>query len=205
MEYIFYRIFYRNNMSCSCIVYMLNHGCQSSRFSTPSRPNQKNKPLIERVVAVTGKSLKKPANYLVRMGTPIADLVEASGGVPEDTGKILNGGPMMGKALLSVEVPVTKGTSGIVLVPQEESRRKPMLNCIRCGKCTQVCPMGLEPYLLMTYAELQRWDDLEKDQVMDCIECGSCSFTCPANRYLLDYIRLGKSNVSQIIRSRSKK
>ena len=111
----------------------------------------------------------------------------------------------MGKALANLDVPVTKGTSGLVLVPEPESRRKPVMNCIRWGKCTQVCPMGLEPYLLMTYAELKRFDDLERDQVLDCIECGSCSYTCPANRPLLDYIRLGKNNVSQIIRSRNKK
>ncbi len=166
---------------------------------------QKNKPLIERIVTITGKNVKKPANFRVRLGTPVADLVEACGGVPDNTGKIINGGPMMGKALANLDVPVTKGTSGLVLVPEPESRRKPVMNCIRCGKCTQVCPMGLEPYLLMTYAELKRFDDLERDQVLDCIECGSCSYTCPANRPLLDYIRLGKNNVSQIIRSRNKK
>ena len=166
---------------------------------------QKNKPLFERVVTLTGKSVAKPANYLVRIGTPIADMVEASGGLPEDTGKIINGGPMMGKAISSLEVPVTKGCSGITIVPEEESKRKTVMNCIRCGKCTTVCPMGLEPYLLMTVSELARWEDVENNQVMDCIECGSCSFACPANRPLLDYIRLGKSNVSQIIRSRNKK
>lgn len=166
---------------------------------------QKNKPLIDRVVTVTGKSVSQPANYLVRIGTLLTDLVEASGGLPSDTGKILNGGPMMGKAVGSLEIPVTKGTSGITLIPAEESRRKMVMNCIRCGKCTHVCPMGLEPYLLMTLASLSKWEELESNQVMDCIECGSCSFTCPSNRPLLDYIRLGKSNVSQIIRSRNKK
>jgi len=166
---------------------------------------QKNKPLIERVVTLTGKSVSKPANYLVRIGTPIANLVEASGGLPADTGKINNGGPMMGKAQTSVDVPVTKGTSGIVLMPESEANRRDMMNCIRCGKCTHVCPMGLEPYLLMTLAELNRWESAEADKIMDCIECGSCSYTCPANRPLLDYIRLGKSNVSQLIRARNKK
>lgn len=163
---------------------------------------QKNKPLFERVVTVTGKYVKEPANYLVRIGTSINELLEASGGIPENTGKIINGGPMMGKALSSTDVPVTKGTSGIVLIPKEESKRKKIQNCIRCSKCITVCPMGLEPYLLMTLSELSRWDDVEVNKAMDCIECGSCSYTCPASRPLLDYIRLGKSNVSKIIRSR---
>jgi len=166
---------------------------------------QKNKPLIERTVTLTGKFVKKPGNYLVRIGTPIEDLVEASGGFPENTGKIINGGPMMGKAIDNLKVAVTKGTSGIVLVPKEESKRRPMMNCIRCGKCTHVCPMGLEPYLLMNLAELFRWEEMEVNQVMDCIECGSCSYTCPSDRPLLDHIRYGKSNVSKIIRSRNKK
>lgn len=166
---------------------------------------QKNKPLIERTVTLTGKFVKKPGNYLVRLGTPIANLVEASGGLPENTGKIINGGPMMGKAIDNLDVAVTKGTSGIVLVPVEESKRRPMVNCIRCGKCTHVCPMGLEPYLFMNLAELARWEEMELNRVMDCIECGSCSYDCPSDRPLLDHIRFGKSNVSQIIRSRNKK
>jgi electron transport complex protein RnfC len=166
---------------------------------------QKNKPLFERVVTVTGKSVPKPGNYLVRIGTAISDLVEAAGGLPDDTGKIINGGPMMGKAISNLEVPVTKGTSGITIIKSDESTRKQVMNCIRCGKCTHVCPMGLEPYLLMTVSELSRWEDVENSNVMDCIECGSCSYTCPSNRPLLDFIRLGKSNVSQIIRSRNTK
>lgn len=165
---------------------------------------QKNKPLFERVVTLTGKDVKEPANYLVRIGTPVSALLKASGGVPEGTGKIINGGPMMGKALSSTDIPVTKGTSGIVLIPRDEAKRKKIQNCIRCGKCITVCPMGLEPYLLMTLSELSRWEDVEQNKALDCIECGSCSYTCPASRPLLDYIRLGKSNVSKIIRSRKK-
>jgi len=165
---------------------------------------QKNKPLIERVVTITGKSVKNPSNYWVRIGTPISALIEAAGGLPEDTGKIINGGPMMGKTVTSTEVPVTKGTSGILLVPQQESERGEIQNCIRCAKCVFVCPMGLEPYLLMPYAEKQLWDEAEKSKILDCIECGSCSYTCPSFRPLLDYIRLGKSNVGKIIRSRNK-
>ena len=165
---------------------------------------QKNKPLIERVVTVTGKSVSKPSNFLVRIGTPANELVEAAGGLPEDTGKIISGGPMMGKAVASLDIPVTKGTSGILIMPDPDAKRKTSQNCIRCGRCVTVCPMGLEPFLLMTISEKQIWDRAEKDCIMDCIECGSCSFTCPADRPLLDYIRLGKGKVGQIIRSRKK-
>jgi electron transport complex protein RnfC len=163
---------------------------------------QKNKPLIERVVTVTGKGVKIPSNFLTRIGTPVNQLIEATGGIPENTGKIINGGPMMGKALNSVDVPVMKGTSGILLIPEEESRREPVDPCIRCAKCVSVCPMGLEPYLLMTLTEKAKFDRVENERTMDCIECGSCSYVCPANRPLLDYIRLGKFRVGQIIRSR---
>ena len=165
---------------------------------------QKNRPLFERVVTVTGKSLKKPSNFKVRIGTPVSVLIEAAGGLPEDTGKIINGGPMMGKALSDTSIPVVKGSSGILLLPESEAARKKMEPCIRCSKCIGVCPMGLEPYLLMAFSQNGRNDRLEDNKVMDCIECGSCSFTCPSNRPLLDYIRIGKTNVSKIIRSRKK-
>lgn len=165
---------------------------------------QKNKPLIERVVTVTGKSLSKPSNFMVRIGTSVSTLIEAAGGLPEDTGKIIGGGPMMGKALTKADVPVTKGSSGILIMPDKIATRKPMQNCIRCTKCVSVCPMGLSPYLLMTLSEKDVLDRAEDEAIMDCIECGSCSFTCPSSRPLLDYIRLGKGKVGQIMRSRTK-
>ena len=163
---------------------------------------QKNKPLIERITTVTGKHLEKPSNYLARIGTPIGHLITASGGLPEDTGKIIGGGPMMGKALLSPELPVTKGTSGVLLLPREESVRQPMRNCIRCAKCVNVCPMGLNPAFLMRDVQYSDWEATEKGFIVDCIECGSCSYTCPASRPLLDYIRTGKQKVTAIIRAR---
>ncbi len=163
---------------------------------------QKNKPLFERVVTVTGKSVSRPSNFKVRVGTAICELIEAAGGVPEDTGKIISGGPMMGKAVATTEVVVTKGTSGILLMKDNEARRGTVENCIRCSRCVSVCPMGLEPYFLMTVSDKQLWDRAEISHVMDCIECGSCSYTCPSNRPLLDYIRLGKGKVGQIIRNR---
>ncbi len=163
---------------------------------------QKNKPLFERVVTVTGKGVSKPSNFRVRVGTATSELVEAAGGLPENTGKVISGGPMMGRAIPSLDVPVTKGTSGILLMQEEESKRGEVLNCIRCARCVSVCPMGLEPYLLMTLGEKNIFDRAEEERVMDCIECGSCSFTCPSHRPLLDYIRYGKGKVGQIIRSR---
>jgi len=164
---------------------------------------QKNKPLIERVVTVTGKSLIKPSNFWVRIGTPIEHLLEAVGGVPEDTGKIINGGPMMGKALKDYSVPVTKGTSGILLIPKEKSKRREIQPCIRCAKCVDVCPMGLEPYLLMTLADKVLLERAKDEDVLNCIECGSCSYICPSSRPLLDYIRLGKAGVNKLMKSKS--
>ena len=166
---------------------------------------QKNKPLIERVVTVTGKAVQRPSNFMVRIGAPLTELIEKAGGMPENLGKVVGGGPMMGKALMSVESPVVKGTSGILLMPVEESKRVEPKPCIRCARCISVCPMGLEPYLLAQLSHNETWDRTETERVMDCIECGSCHYTCPSGRPLLDYIRLGKNKVGQIIRSRGKK
>lgn len=166
---------------------------------------QMNKPLVERVVTVTGKALSKPGNYLVKIGTPVSHLIESAGGMPENTGKIVNGGPMMGKAIALTDIPVTKGTSGIIVIPEHESGRKATGPCIRCAKCIDACAMGLEPYLLMTVSEKSLFDRAEEEKITDCMECGSCSYICPASRPLLDYIRLGKSNVSRIIRERKLK
>ena len=163
---------------------------------------QKNKPLIERVVSVSGKDIAKPSNLLVRIGTPVRELIRQVGGLPENTGKVIKGGPMMGKALVNTDIPVTKKCSGFVILSEEESFRKPVINCIRCAKCLNVCPMGLNPSLLMSATECKKWDMAETDFITDCIECGSCSYTCPSNRPLLDYIRLGKSKVTSIIRAR---
>lgn len=163
---------------------------------------QKNKPLIERVVTVTGKEVKHPSNVYARVGISIEDLIAVAGGLPETTGKVVSGGPLMGKALASTDIPVTKGTSGILIIPTLEAKRKAMKDCIRCAKCVSVCPMGLNPTLLMNLTEYEVWDRAEKNHITDCIECGSCSYTCPADRPLLDYIRLGKGRVNTIIRAR---
>jgi electron transport complex protein RnfC len=163
----------------------------------------KHKPLFERYTTVTGKKLQSPGNYLVRMGTPMKDLIDACGGMPEGDNKLLAGGPMMGKALTTVEVPICKGTNSVTILSGEEARRKEPQVCIRCAKCVDACPMGLEPYLLAKLSDVKNWDRAEREDVVNCIECGSCQYTCPAHRPPLDHIRLGKTTVMGIIRSRA--
>jgi len=165
----------------------------------------KRKPLFERYTTVTGKKLANPGNYLVRMGTPMSELIELCGGMPEGDNKLLAGGPMMGKALPSVDVPVFKGNNSITIISGDEARRKDALPCIRCAKCVSACPMGLEPFLLATLSSKKMWDRAEAEDIVSCIECGSCQFTCPSHRHLLDNIRNGKSTVMGIIRSRNAK
>ncbi len=159
---------------------------------------QYNKPLIERVVTVTGKKLENPSNYWVKIGTPIKNLIDEAGGLPEGTRKIVNGGPMMGKAIKNTDIPVTKGTSGVLVISEDEAIRKEVENCIRCGECVFVCPMGLEPFLLMNLSEKGLYERASSEDIMTCIECGSCSYVCPSNRPLLDYIRFGKSIVKKL-------
>ena len=166
---------------------------------------QKNKPLIERIVTVTGKSVKKPGNFRVRFGTPADLLIEAAGGLPEDITDVINGGPMMGKSVSVTNFPCMKGTSGILLMTLKEAQDRRQTNCIRCGRCAGACPMGLQPFLLHKVAKQNDFDETEKNHIMDCIECGSCEFTCPANIPLLDYIRYGKAKTGAIIRARNQK
>lgn len=166
---------------------------------------QKRKPLIERIVTVTGKSVQNPSNLKVRLGTPISQLIEAAGGLPEDTSKIVSGGPMMGRPLLGTDVPVVKGTSGILMIPESDAVRHKERTCIRCGKCITACPMGLEPYLLAVASEMEDWERAEENWIMSCIECGCCQSTCPSRRPLLDWVRLAKNRVNDMIRARNTK
>lgn len=165
----------------------------------------KHKPLFERYTTVTGEHIKQPGNFLVRMGTPFKDLIAVCGGLPEGDNKVLAGGPMMGKSVISLEVPVTKGTNSITVLTDAEAHRKPIEPCIRCGKCVEVCPMGLEPYLLATLSAFKHYERLEHEDVVSCISCGSCQFTCPSHRPILDNILQGKGVVMSRIKARNQK
>lgn len=170
---------------------------------------QKNHPLIDRVVTVTGKDVKEPKNLQVRIGTPISALLEhCSPGILESSGeqviKIVNGGPMMGRAVSNNDSVVSKGSSGVLVLNGKRATRRAEAPCISCAKCVVACPMGLEPYLLAKTTKYGFYDRLEAEKVTDCIECGCCSYTCPSNLPLLDYIRLGKAETMKIIRSRKK-
>ena len=164
---------------------------------------QKNKPLVERVVTITGKHLQSTHNYMVRFGTPTSTLLELAGGLPEGDVKILNGGPMMGRSIVDITAPIIKGCSGITVLSGAEAARGKEGACIKCAKCVAACPMGLEPYLISKLARLQKWDMAEEHNTIDCIECGCCSYTCPSNLPLLDYIRIGKQTVMTNIRARA--
>ena len=165
----------------------------------------KHKPLFERYTTVTGKQLKNPGNFLVRMGTPMRELIELCGGMPEGDNKVLAGGPMMGKSVVSTDVTVCKGTNSITILTDADAHRKAAQPCIRCGKCVSACPMGLEPYLLATLSSFKEWERLEAEEVTSCISCGSCQFTCPSHRPILDNILQGKGVVMGIIKSRNAK
>ena len=177
--------------------------CNASTTVAIYEAVQKNKPLIERVVTITGKELKEPRNLLTRMGTPIQKLGDMAGGLPEGDVKVVNGGPMMGRAMVNLDSPVTKGCSGVTVFAGKEAHRVDMECCIKCAKCVSACPMGLEPYLISKMSKKQMWESVEAERITDCIECGCCQYTCPAGLPLLDYIRLGKQTVMGIIRARA--
>lgn len=166
---------------------------------------QKNKPLFEGVVTVTGKCMPEQRNFRMRVGTTFESMIFAVGGFPKDAEKLVSGGPMMGKAVSRIEAASVKSTSALLLLTEEETKRGEEANCIRCAKCVDACPMGLEPYLLNRLSRANRMEDLEANMVHDCIECGSCLYVCPADIPLLDTIRLSKAKVLKIIRSRPKK
>ena len=165
----------------------------------------KRKPLIERYTTVTGKRIKRPGNFLVRIGTPFSQLIEACGGMPEGDNKVLAGGPMMGKAVISLNTPVCKGTNSITVISGDEAHRKKVQPCIRCAKCVSVCPMGLAPYLIATLSAFKEYERAESEDIVSCIACGSCQYTCPSGRPILDNILQGKAVVMGMIRERTAK
>lgn len=166
---------------------------------------QKNKPLVDGIVTVTGSCMKEQRNFKLRVGTTFDKVMFAIGGFPKDAVKLISGGPMMGKAVSRTEASSTKSTSALLLLTEEETKRGEESNCIRCAKCVDACPMGLEPYLLNRLSRQGKTVELEENMVQDCIECGCCLYSCPANIPLLDTIRYSKAQVIRIMRSRPKK
>ena len=166
---------------------------------------QKNKPLITNTLTVTGDCLPLEAqhNYLFRIGIPLSAIADYAGGVPEGAAKIISGGPMMGRAIANLDATTVKGSSSILYLSEKATKRGEASACIRCGRCADACPMGLEPFLLNRLSKAADMEGLEKNAVQDCIECGCCLYSCPANIPLLDIIRQSKGQVLGIIRARA--
>ncbi|MDH4161675.1 MAG: electron transport complex subunit RsxC [Nitrospirota bacterium] len=155
------------------------------------------RPLIERYVTVTGRGVKEPKNFLARIGTPFSQLIEEAGGLTEDAAKVIAGGPMMGMSQFSLDVPVIKGTSGILVLPQAEVSTKSYGPCIRCARCIDACPMMLQPSLLGLFIEKGHYEDAKDYNLMDCFECGSCTFVCPANRPMVQWVKRAKRELAK--------
>ena len=154
------------------------------------------KPLIERVVTVTGEGIKEPKNLMARVGTKISELIEECGGFKDNVAKVVAGGPMMGFALSSLDVPVTKGTSGVLVLPEEGIvHAEDYGPCIRCGRCIDICAMGLMPSMLSILSEKGMYEEAKGYNLFDCFECGSCAFVCPSKRPIVQLVRLAKSMV----------
>jgi len=155
------------------------------------------RPLLQRVVSVTGRGINEPKNLMVRIGTSLSQLVEECGGFKYDSGKVIAGGPMMGMAQSTLDAPVIKGTSGLLVLTPEESEVSAHGPCIRCGRCIDACPMGLQPAMLSLLVEHGFYDDTKEYDLMNCFECGTCAYICPAKRPIVQWIKLAKMNLAQ--------
>jgi electron transport complex protein RnfC len=155
------------------------------------------RPLIERYVSVTGRGVKEPKNFIARLGTPFLQLVDEAGGLTETAAKVISGGPMMGMSQYTLDVPVIKGTSGILVLPQSEVDTRPYGPCIRCGRCIDACPMKLQPSLIGLFIEKGHYQDAKEYNLMDCFECGSCTFVCPANRPMVQWVKKAKRELAK--------
>ena len=165
----------------------------------------KGKPLIDNIVSITGECFPHQANLQIRVGTPFKFILDYLGGIPEEAAKVISGGPMMGRAVANLEASTLKGTSALLLLTEAQTRRRSETACIRCGKCADACPMGLEPFLLQKLSRLGDVEALEANAAQDCIECGCCLYSCPAGIPLLDIIRPGKGAALAAIRARNTK
>lgn len=173
-------------------------GCVVNNVSTAKAIAEailEGKPVYERVVTITGRGIKQPRNLIAKIGTPFQELIDQCGGFQGTPGKILMGGPMMGLAQFSTEVPVIKGSGGILIIPEEEAKAEPVLPCIKCGKCLEVCPVFLEPLYISAYALKNNFEGAERYHAIDCVECGACSYICPAKRPLTESIRFAKREI----------
>jgi len=182
----------------------MNVGCLVQNVGTAKAVYEaisSNKPLYERVVSVTGNGINVPKNLLVRIGTPFSELISFCGGLKPDAAKIINGGPMMGISQFTQEVPVTKGTSGIVILTQKEAKLPASQPCISCARCVDSCPMNLMPNVLAALVEHKRFEDAHKYNVLDCIECGCCSYVCPSKIRHVHLFKYGKMEVSKMLKA----
>ena len=161
------------------------------------------KPLVERCVTVTGPVINEPRNFLVPIGTPLQNKVEAAGGFTEETGKVIVGGPMMGMAQVGLEAPIVKTSNGILALSKAESHEPNVMPCIKCARCVDVCPVYLLPLRLEAFGMNEMWDEAKAYGAMDCIECGCCTYICPSKRPLLQYIRVAKNQIVAASRKKS--
>ena len=154
-------------------------------------------PLIQRIVTISGEAIAQPQNFIVRIGTPFRDLVEAAGGLHDTTERVISGGPMMGIAQSELSVPVIKATNSILCLLKDVNGAAENPVCLRCGKCVSVCPMRLQPLYMYRFTNAERVEELQRLNVLDCIECGSCAFTCPGKLPLVERFRAGKQLVRE--------
>ncbi len=160
----------------------------------------KGLPLIYRIVTLSGGAVKNPKNYMVRLGTPVKDVIDAGGGFSEEPSKILLGGPMMGTAIYDASVPVIKGTGAIIALTENEIKSTEATVCVRCAKCVDACPMHLQPLMLRAYSIKGDYEKLKEFHIMDCMECGACAYICPGRQNPVQYIRNAKPKVMDMIK-----